>query len=275
MSIQLNLKKPILFFDLEATGVNVSSDRIVEICALKINPDQTQELRTKRINPTIPIPLEASLIHGIYDEDVKNEPSFKAIAKSLYDFIGNADLAGYNSNKYDVPLLIEEFARAGIDFNLENRRLIDVQNIFHQMEQRTLSAAYKFYCGKEHVGAHGAEADVIATYEVLLAQVEKYQDTEYKDKSGNISKPVQNDIQALSDFTTNSDWADFAGRIAFDKDGKEIFNFGKHKGKRVEEVFKAEPSYYDWMMNGDFTTSTKRVIEKIKTRALLEKFNKG
>jgi DNA polymerase-3 subunit epsilon len=275
MSIQLNLKKPIIFFDLEATGVNVSSDRIVEICALKINPDQTQELRTKRINPTIPIPLEASLIHGIYDEDVKNEPSFKAIAKSLYDFIGNADLAGYNSNKYDVPLLIEEFARAGIDFNLENRRLVDVQNIFHQMEQRTLSAAYKFYCGKEHVGAHGAEADVIATYEVLLAQVEKYQDAEYKDKSGNISKPVQNDIQALSVFTTNSDWADFAGRIAFDKDGKEIFNFGKHKGKRVEDVFKAEPSYYDWMMNGDFTTSTKRVIEKIKTRALLEKFNKG
>jgi DNA polymerase-3 subunit epsilon len=275
MSITLNLKKPIIFFDLEATGTNVSTDRIVEICALKINPDQTQEIRTKRINPTIPIPLEASLVHGIYDEDVKDAPTFKAISRALLDFIGNADLAGYNSNKYDVPMLIEEFARAGIDFSMENRRLVDVQNIFHQMEQRTLSAAYKFYCGKEHTGAHGAEADVIATYEVLLAQVEKYKDTEYKDKSGKVSKPVQNDIQALSDFTTNSDWADFAGRIAYDKDGKEIFNFGKHKGKRVEDVFKAEPSYYDWMMNGDFTTSTKRVIEKIKTRGLIEKFNKG
>ncbi|MFN4122605.1 MAG: exonuclease domain-containing protein [Flavobacteriales bacterium] len=275
MSITLNLKKPIIFFDLEATGTNVSTDRIVEICALKINPDQTQEMRTKRINPTIPIPLEASLVHGIYDEDVKDAPTFKAISRALLDFIGNADLAGYNSNKYDVPMLIEEFARAGIDFSMENRRLVDVQNIFHQMEQRTLSAAYKFYCGKDHVGAHGAEADVIATYEVLLAQVEKYKNAEYKDKSGKVSKPVQNDIQALSDFTTNSDWADLAGRIAFDKDGKEIFNFGKHKGKRVEDVFKVEPSYYDWMMNGDFTTSTKRVIEKIKTRGLVEKFNKG
>lgn len=270
--MKLNLKRPIIVFDLESTGVNVSSDRIVEICMLKINPDQTEEVRTKRINPTIPIPLESSLVHGIYDEDVKDAPTFKSISKALLEFIGNADLAGYNSNKFDVPMLIEEFGRSGIEFEMENRKLVDIQNIFHQMEQRTLSAAYKFYCGKEHVGAHGAEADVRATYEVLLAQIERYENADFKDKSGNVSQPVVNDIEKLSAFTTNSDWADLAGRIAFDKEGIEIFNFGKHKGKRVEDVFKKEPSYYDWMMNGDFTSSTKRVIEKIKMKGLLSKF---
>jgi DNA polymerase-3 subunit epsilon len=274
MSIKLNLRKPIIFFDLETTGVNVSSDRIVEICALKINPDQSEEIRTKRINPTIPIPLESSLVHGIYDDDVKDEPTFRAIAKSLHEFIGNADLAGFNSNKFDVPLLIEEFGRVGIEFDMDDRKLVDIQNIFHQMEQRTLSAAYKFYCGKEHLGAHGAEADVRATYDVLLAQIERYKGVEYKDRKGNVSQPIENDIEKLAEFTTNSDWADFAGRIAFDKEGQEIFNFGKHKGKRVEDVFKREPSYYDWMMNGDFTTSTKRVLEKIKMRGLVEKFGK-
>lgn len=271
--MKLNLRKPIVFFDIESTGVNVSSDRIVEICVLKVNVDGSEEVKTRRVNPTIPIPLETSLIHGIYDEDVKNEPTFKNIAKALADFIGDADLAGYNSNKFDVPMLLEEFLRAGIELNMENRRLVDVQNIFHQMEQRTLSAAYKFYCDKKLENAHTAEADVRATYEVLLAQLDRYKGVSYTDKKGVETEPIVNDIEKLSEFTTNKDWADFAGRIAFDKDGQEIFNFGKHKGKRVTDVFKFEPSYYDWMMNGDFALTTKRVLEKIKLRDLQKKFS--
>jgi DNA polymerase-3 subunit epsilon len=272
--MKLNLSRPIVFFDLEATGTNVAADRIVEICVLKINPDGTEEVRTRRINPTIPIPAEVVKIHGISDEDVKDEPTFKSVAKGLLEFIGNADLAGYNSNKFDVPMLIEEFYRAGIEFPMENRNLIDVQNIFHQMEQRTLVAAVKFYCNREHVGAHGAEADVRATYDVLLAQIEKYNNVEFTDKEGRTSIPVKNDMDALAAFTTNKDWVDFAGRMVYDKDGRELFNFGKHKGKRVEDVFRTEPSYYDWIMNGDFALSTKRTIEKIKLRGLQSRFGK-
>jgi len=270
--MELNLKKPIVFFDIESTGTNVAADRICEICFLKITPDGKQEMKTRRINPTIPIPAEVSLIHGIYDEDVKNEPTFKALAKGIMEFIGDGDLAGYNSNKFDVPMLIEEFYRAGIEFPMENRNLIDIQNIFHQMEQRTLSAAVKFYLGREHIGAHGAEADVIGTYEVLCAQIEKYKDVAFTDKQGNQSMPIVNDMDLLAKFTTSKDWVDFAGRMVYDKEGKEVFNFGKHKGRRVEDVFSKEPSYYDWMMNGDFALSTKRALEKIKMRGLLNKF---
>jgi DNA polymerase III subunit epsilon len=271
--MELSLQRPIVFFDIESTGTQVAADRIVEICVLKINPVGTEEIRTRRINPTIPIPNEVSLIHGIYDEDVKDEPVFKAVAKSLADFIGDADLAGYNSNKFDVPMLLEEFYRAGIDFPMEDRRLIDVQNIFHQMEQRTLVAAYRFYCNAELIGAHGAEADVRATYEVLKAQLDRYQDAVYTDKQGNQSVPIVNDMQALADFSTNKDWVDFGGRMIYDKDGNELFNFGKHKGKKVVDVLAKEPSYYDWMMNGDFALSTKKALERIKLRGLQSKFN--
>jgi DNA polymerase-3 subunit epsilon len=181
-------------------------------------------------------------------------------------------LGGYNSNRFDIPMLIEEFLRAGIEFSIEGIKLVDVQKVFHMMEQRTLSAAYKFYCSKVLEGAHGAEADVIGTYEVLCAQIEKYKDVAFTDKQGNQSMPIVNDMDLLAKFTTSKDWVDFAGRMVYDKDGKEVFNFGKHKGRRVEEVFAKEPSYYDWMMNGDFALSTKRALEKIKMRGLLNKF---
>lgn len=272
--MELSLKRPIVFFDIESTGTQVAADRIVEICVLKINPDGTEEIKTRRINPTIPIPNEVSLIHGIYDEDIKDAPVFKTVAKSLADFIGDADLAGYNSNKFDVPMLLEEFYRAGLDFPMEERRLIDVQNIFHQMEQRTLVAAYRFYCNAELIGAHGAEADVRATYEVLKAQLDKYEGAVYTDKQGNQSTPVVNDMDALASFSTNKDWVDFGGRMVYDKEGNELFNFGKHKGKKVVDVLAKEPSYFDWMMNGDFALSTKKALERIKLRGLQSKFNK-
>ena len=264
--IQLNLTRPIAFFDLETTGVNVASDRIVELSFLKILPDGTKEIKTKRINPGIPIPLQSSLVHGIYDKDVENEPTFKGIAKSLADFLKNCDLAGYNSNKFDIPILAEEFLRAEVDFDVSNRRFVDVQNIFHQMEQRTLKAAYKFYCGKEIINAHSAQADIEATYEVFLAQLEKYQGVEYTDKKGVTSTPVVNDIKALHDFTNVNKCADLVGRIVFNEQGVEVFNFGKHTGKPVEQVLKDEPSYYAWMMNGDFPLYTKKVLTDIKLR---------
>lgn len=266
--MNLNLKRPIAFIDLETTGVDVAVDRIVEISILKVHPDGAKELKTKRVNPGIPIPLTSSEIHGIYDKDVKDEPKFGNIAKSLLEFLTNCDLAGYNSNKFDVPLLVEEFLRAGLDFDTRQRKLVDVQNIFHQMEQRTLAAAYKFYCQKELENAHSAEADINATYQILLAQLEKYNQTEFIDKKGNKSVPVVNDIDALHQFTYLTNNADLAGRIIFDEKGKEVFNFGKHKGKRVEEVLKAEPSYYSWMMNGDFPLYTKKILTAIKLREL-------
>lgn len=251
--MNINLNKPIVFIDLETTGINVTLDRIVEISILKIFPNQNKESKTLRINPTVPIPIQASLVHGIYDKDVENEPTFKSVANDLANFIGNSDLAGYNSNKFDIPLLAEEFLRADVDFDMKKRKFVDVQVIFHKMEQRTLSAAYQFYCNKELVNAHSAEADVLATYEVLCAQIEKYPE-------------IKNDVDFLNDFSSHSKSVDFLGRIVFDDNGNEIFNFGKHKGKLVEDVFKIEPSYYSWMMNGDFPLYTKKVITGIKLR---------
>lgn len=267
MAIKLNLKKPLAFFDIESTGVNVASDRIVEISILKINVDGSEEVKTKRINPGIPIPLETSLIHGIYDEDIQNEPHFKNIAKGLAQFLENCDLAGYNSNKFDVPILMEEFLRAEVEFDISKRKLVDVQNIFHQMEQRTLKAAYKFYCQKELINAHSAEADIRATYEVLLSQIEKYKDVEYKDKAGNVFVPVKNDVEALHTFTQVQRNVDFAGTMVYNEKGEELFNFGKHKGKKVNDVFQQEPSYYDWMMNGVFPLYTKKKLTELRLRA--------
>ncbi|MBC7913527.1 MAG: ribonuclease H-like domain-containing protein [Pyrinomonadaceae bacterium] len=264
--MKLNLTRPLAFFDLEATGLNLGTDRIVEIAILKVMPDGSEEIKCMRINPEMPIPYETSMIHNIFDEDIKDAPTFKTAARELADFIGDADLAGYNSNKFDIPLLMEEFLRAKVDFEIENRRFVDVQNIFHQMEQRTLKAAYQFYCGRQIENAHSAEADIRATYEVLLSQLTKYQDSEWEDKKGNKSKPVQNDIEALHKFTNLSKPVDFAGRLVFNEDGIEVFNFGKHKGKCVEEVFTAEPSYYAWMQQGDFPLYTKRCLEKIWVR---------
>lgn len=264
--MNLNLKRPLAFFDLETTGVNVSTDRIVEVSILKITPDGNEVVKTLKINPEIPIPLESSLFHGIYDADVEEAPRFKDVAQELADFIGDADLAGYNSNKFDIPMLMEEFLRAGMNFSLEGRYFVDVQNIFHQMEQRTLKAAYRFYCDKELDGAHHAEDDVRATYEVLKSQLERYQNTEWQDKSGNKSIPVVNDVAALHQFTNLSKPVDFAGRMVFNEQGEEVFNFGKHKGRTVEEVFSIEPSYYAWMMQGDFPRYTKKCLETIWQR---------
>lgn len=264
--MKLNLKRPLAFFDLETTGVNVASDRIVEISILKAMPDGTEEIKTLRINPGIPIPLESSLIHGIYDEDIRHAPTFKQVGEDLARFLDNSDLAGYNSNRFDIPVLMEEFLRAGIDFDIENRHFVDVQNVFHQMEQRTLKAAYKFYCGKDIENAHSAEADIKATYEVLKAQIERYENQEWENKKGEISKPVQNNIEALHEFTNLNKPVDFATRMVYNEDGVEIINFGKHKGRPVEDVLQSEPSYYNWMMNGDFPLYTKRCLEKIWNR---------
>ncbi len=264
--MQLNLTRPLAFIDLETTGVNVASDRIVEISILKINTDNSQEVKTMRINPSMPIPDASSRIHKIFDNDVKDCLTFKQAAGQLAGFIGNADIAGYNSNKFDVPLLLEEFLRAEIDFDLANRRLIDVQNIFHYMEPRTLSAAYKFYCNKTIENAHSAEADIKATFEVFIAQLEKYKDTQVEDSKGNLITPVKNDMQLLSEFTAKTKNADLAGRIVFNEKGVEVFAFGKHKDKSVTEVFEKEPSYYNWMMNGDFPLYTKKIITQIRLR---------
>ncbi len=268
----LNLEKPIVFFDLETTGVNVGTDHIVEICLLKVNPDQTTEQLVHRVRPvdsdgkTIHIPEFTTAIHGISDADVADKPSFTQLAPEIASFIGDADLAGYNSNKFDVPLLVEEFLRAGLIFDLKSRRLIDVQNIFHKMEQRTLKAAYRFYCGKNLDHAHSADADTMATYEVLMAQLDRYQDSEYTAPDGSVSKPIVNNIEQLSQFTCNSQWADLVGHIGYDKQHREIFNFGKHKGKTLESVFNVEPAYYDWMMKADFPLSTKECITEVWKR---------
>jgi DNA polymerase-3 subunit epsilon len=264
--MKLNLKRPLAFFDLEATGTNIGADRIVEISVIKLNPDGSEEVKTWRVHPDMPIPLESSLIHGIYDEHIKDEPKFKELAKDVAEFIGDADLAGFNSNKFDIPMLMEEFLRAGADFDLNNRHFVDVQNIFHQMEQRTLKAAYQFYCKKDIINAHSAEADTRATMEVLLAQIARYEKTEWEDKKGNKTMPVVNDIEALHNFTNLNKPVDFAGRMVYNDKGIEVFNFGKHKGRSVEEVFAIEPSYYSWMIQGDFPLYTKRKLEEIYSR---------
>ncbi|MFI5151549.1 MAG: exonuclease domain-containing protein [Bacteroidia bacterium] len=266
--MELNLKRPIAFFDLETTGVNVASDRIVEIAILRIMPGGEKEMKLRRINPGIPIPLESSLIHGIYDKDVENESTFKSIGKSLAEFLKDCDLGGYNSNKFDIPVLMEEFLRAEIDFTLEGRNCVDVQNIFHQMEQRTLKAAYKFYCSKELLNAHSAAADIEATYEVFLAQLERYKDKEFTDKKGHTSIPVVNDMKALHEFSSVTKNVDLAGRIVMNDKGIEVFNFGKHMGKPVAEVLKQEPSYYAWIQQGDFPLYTKKVLTRIKLQGL-------
>lgn len=249
--MQLNLTRPLLFFDIESTGLNVATDRIVEISAVKVHPDGEKEVKTRRINPTVPISPEARAVHGISDEDVKDCPKFKEIAKSLAKWMEGCDIAGYNSLKFDIPLLAEEFLRAGVDFDFRKHQLIDVQNIFHKMEQRTLSAAYKFYCNKELENAHTAEADTLATYEILMAQLDRYPET------------LKNDVSMLAKFSNKNRFADYAGRIVLDDNNEAIFNFGKHKGKKVLEVLAVEPSYYSWMQNGDFTLDTKRVMTNL------------
>lgn len=266
--MNLHLTKPLAFFDLETTGTNVTQDRIVEISIVKVLPTNEKEIKTLRINPSIPIPNESSMIHGIFDKDVANEPLFATVAQSLATFLEGCDLAGFNMLKFDLPLIIEEFYRAGIEFDLGGRKLIDAQRIFHMMEPRTLGAAYRFYCNKELVGAHSAEADTIATYEVLLAQVNKYAGVKIKDNKGKETEPIKNDMTVLHQLTAGQ-FVDLAGRMVLNEKSEEVFNFGKYKGVKVQDVFEKEPSYYDWMMKGDFSIDTKRRITEIKLR----KFN--
>lgn len=274
--MKLNLTKPIVFFDLETTGVNIGSDRIVEISILKVFPNGNKESKTWLVNPEIEIPQGATDVHGITNEQVVTEPTFKELAPKVNEMIADSDLAGFNSNRFDIPLLAEELMRAGIDFDMNNRKAIDVQVIFHKKEQRTLGAGYQFYCGKELEGAHGAEADTNATYEILLAQLEKYDD-------------IDNSVEALSEFSTHGKRADFAGFILMNEDNQEIFSFGKYKGRTVEEVLKENPGYNNWIQNADFPLYTKKVLREIKERmsapkdtmteeeklqALQQKFNK-
>lgn len=250
-SFKLKLERPLIFFDLETTGTNVMHDRIVEMSYIKVFPDGTEEKKSRRINPGIPIPAQATAVHHISDEDVKDEPTFRQIAKSLHEIFEGCDIAGFNSNKFDVPLLMEEFGRCGIDFDVAGRHFIDVQNIFHKMEQRTLVAAYRFYCKKELEGAHSALADTEATYEVLKEQINKYEE-------------LENNVEALAKFSSTGRNLDLAARIVLDDHDNPIFNFGKHKGKTVKEVLKKEPSFYDWMMQGDFPKNTKDVLSRLK-----------
>ncbi|MFO8087664.1 MAG: 3'-5' exonuclease [Bacteroidales bacterium] len=268
--MELNLKKPLVFFDLETTGTNAIKDRIVEISMLKIHVDGKEELYTQRINPQIPISSEATEVHGITNGMVSKEPTFGELASEISAFIGSSDLAGYNLMKFDIPMLVEEFLRYDIDFEIKGRRIIDVQNIFHKMEQRTLKAAYKFYCGKNLDQAHSAEADTKATYEVLKSMLERYADVDFEDKQGNISQPVVNDVEALDKFSKYHRNADLMGQIVYNDQDKEVFNFGKYRGQIVEDVFRNEPQYYDWMMKADFPNSTKKLITAIKLRG----FNK-
>jgi DNA polymerase-3 subunit epsilon len=252
--MELFLKNPLVFFDLETTGINVASDRIVEISWLKIHPDGRETNQTQLVNPTIPIDPRATAIHGIRDEDVKDKPTFAEMARSLAHEFEGCDFAGYNSNKFDIPLLAEEFLRADVDFDLRKRKFIDVQVIFHKMEQRTLSAAYKFYCQKELEDAHSAEADTRATFEILKAQLDRYEN-------------LENDVDFLSGFSAQNRAVDLAGRIIYNDKDIEVFNFGKYKGKPVEEVLKKDPGYFGWILNGDFPLYTKKVLTNIKLRA--------
>lgn len=251
--MNLKLKNPIVFIDIESTGLNLVEDRIVEISILKVNIDGSEEVKTIRINPERPISAEASAIHGIYAEDLVSAPTFKMVGKTIADFIKGADIGGYNSNKFDIPILSEEFLRAGIDIDLKKRKFVDVQNIFHKMEKRTLSAAYKFYCDKDLENAHSAEADIRATYEVLKSQLDRYPE-------------LENDVDKLAQFSSFNRNVDFAGRIILDDNDNEVFNFGKHKGKKVEEVLETDPGFYGWLMQADFPLDTKRTITAIKLR---------
>ena len=253
--MELKLSKPICFFDLETTGIDITKDRIVEISILKVYPNGNKESKTWLVNPTIPIPKAASDVHGITDERVAGEPTFKELAKQIHNMIKDSDLAGYNSDRFDIPLLAEEMLRAEVDFDLGNRVSVDVQTIFHKMEQRTLSAAYKFYCGKDLIDAHTASADTNATYEILKAQLDRYDN-------------LENNIKKLSEFTYRKQIADFAGFIGYNDKGEEIFTFGKHKGKRVEDIFDEEPGYFGWLLSADFPLYTKKILPAIKLRKL-------
>jgi len=253
--MKLNISRPICFFDLETTGINVAKDRIVEISILKVFPDGREEEYTQRINPTVPIPAETTAVHGITDADITDAPTFAEKANEIHNLIKDADLAGFNSNRFDIPLLAEELLRCGIDFDMKNRNAIDVQNIFHKMEQRTLVAAYKFYCDEDLTNAHSAAADTKATYEILKSQLDRYDD-------------LDNDMKSLADFSTRKKLADFAGFIGYNDNGSEIFAFGKHKGKLVETVLEQEPGYYGWIQNADFPLYTKKVLTAIKLRKL-------
>ena len=256
--MQLNLKNPLVFFDLETTGIDIAKDRIVEISMVKVMPNGQEIVKTRRINPGMPIPPESTAIHGITDEDVKNCPTFKEIAKSLAAQIEGCDLAGFNSNRFDIPMLAEEFLRADVDGDLNRRKCIDVQTIFHKMEQRNLTAAYKFYCNKDLNNAHSAEADTMATYEVLKAQLDRYPE-------------LENDVNFLSKYSSFTNNVDFAGRMVYNEKGQEVINFGKYKGRLVEEVLKSDPSYYSWMMNGDFPLNTKKMLTEIRLRGFNKK----
>jgi DNA polymerase-3 subunit epsilon len=253
----LQLQRPIAFIDLETTGVHISTDKIIEIAIVKIMPEGSKLSKRKLINPQMPISASSTAVHGITDEMVKNAPTFKQVANEIKQFIDNCDIGGYNSNRFDVPMLIEEFMRAGLDFSSDGRKMVDVQKVFHMMEQRTLSAAYKFYCNKCLDEAHSAEADAHATWEILLAQVERY-------------PHIGTTIEQIVKFTGEDEIVDFARRMVR-IDGVEIFNFGKHKGKPVSEVLKVEPQYYDWIMKGDFAMNTKQKLTEILNRTLLKK----
>ncbi|MGA9639644.1 exonuclease domain-containing protein [Flavobacterium sp.] len=253
--MELKLNKPICFFDLETTGIDIGKDRIVEISIFKVYPNGNKESKTWLVNPTIPIPAQTTAVHGITDEKVANEPTFNELATQVYNMIKDSDLGGFNSDRFDIPLLAEELLRAGVDFDMKNRVSVDVQTIFHKKEERTLSAAYKFYCNQSLENAHSAEADTMATYEILKAQLERYPD-------------LENDIKSLSEFSTRKKIADFAGMISFNKEDEEIFTFGKHKGKRVNDILESEPGYFSWIQNADFPLYTKKVLTAIKLRKL-------
>ena len=264
--MELNLIRPLAFLDIETTGIKVATDRIVEICILKVHPGGQTEIRTLRINPGIEIPWEATAIHGITNEDVRDAPSFAMVARDLIRFLDNCDLAGYNSNHFDIPLLMEEFLRVDMDFDMTGRRLVDIQQIFHRMDPRNLSAALRFYCDKELVRAHSAEADTLATYEILKAQLDRYRDREVSDRQGKKTQALPNDVKALSAFSNQTRNVDLAGHIVYNSKDTEVFSFGKHKGKPVTEVFRDEPSYYDWIMKSEFPLYTKKIVTAIKLR---------
>ncbi len=253
----LQLKKPIAFIDLETTGINLGKDRIIEIAIVKILTDGSRSVKRKLINPEMPIPKSSTDVHGITDEMVKDAPTFKAVAHEFKQMLDGCDLAGYNSNRFDIPLLMEEFLRAQVDFDMRNRKLLDVQNVFHKMEPRTLGAAYKFYCNKTHDGAHSAEADATATLEILVAQLERYPE-------------LGNSVDSILKLIGEDQIVDFARRFVMEN-GVEVFNFGKYKGRPVHDVLKSEPQYYDWMMKGDFPQHTKQKLTEIYTRTILKK----
>jgi DNA polymerase-3 subunit epsilon len=264
--MKLNLRSPLCFFDLETTGVNIANDRIIEIAVIKLMPSGEVITKTHRVNPTIPIPAESSAIHGIFNDDIKDKPTFKEVAREYAKFMEGSDLSGFNILKFDIPMLVEEFLRADVEFDYSRKKIIDSQKIFHLMEKRTLSAALKFYAGRELVDSHSAVADTQASLDVLLAQVERYEGQLVTDSLGKQIGEIKNDMETLSKLT-GSELVDLAGRMVMNSKGEEVFNFGKHKNKNVTAVLKDEPSYYDWMMNGDFPLDTKRKLTEIKLRS--------